>query len=291
MCSSSTGSCLAPTWLEREKVLVFPVGHTYARGLTKTLVADFTPEFSATVALKGVSRVKTKKHGLREGNRSDDHLSRWANEGAVPKAGADPRFDYIAQVLAAQRWLPVAAQCPVGCADLRLATKIDLVVQDVLGHIRILEIKCGFDDYFDVQNQGPMKHPFQHVPASFRNKAFLQLMVTEYLFHHTRHSWSSHEYRGAYLLHVFARDDDAGTLGHTLEPLPEWCRNAETLTLCLAVMKDSKAQTTHTRKRVMTNGCRRARSRYARQAPPTTPTTPTTFKRHKGPASSTVKDN
>lgn len=259
--------CPAPEWNEAQKILIFEPGHTYARGLTKTLIADFTPEFSATVALKAVPHIKAKKHGRREGNRTDEHLSRWANEGVELPPGKDAKFDYIRQVLRERRWLPVAAQLAVGCQELRLATKIDLMVQDLQGRLYIIELKCGFDDYFDVQNQGHMKYPFEHVPLSFRNKSFLQLMVTEYLFQHARHRFSApHKtYAGAYLLHVF-EEDDQGTIQHTLEPLPDWCRSRETLDQCLAVLQQSRYQNKNDRKRTMTNGFRRARYQQAKRA-------------------------
>lgn len=256
--------CPAPTWSEEHKVLIFQPGNTYARGLTKTLVADFTPEFSATVALKGVPHIKAKKHGRKEGNRTDLHVNQWSSDGNLPPAGQDPKFDYICQVLRDQRWLPLAAQFAVGCSELRLATKIDLVVQDLLGRIRILEIKCGFDDYFDIENQGSMRHPWTHVPASFRNKAFLQLFLTQYLFQHSQHSLRDKPYAGAYLLHVYEADDQ-GTLKHTLDALPAWCGkdlSSETLEQCLEVLKQSRFQTKNDRKRTMTNGFRRARYHY-----------------------------
>jgi len=260
--------CPAPTWSEEHNVLIFQPGNTYARGLTKTLIADFTPEFSATVALKGVSRIKAKKHGRKEGNLTDRHINQWASDGKLPPPGHDLKFDYIHQVLKDRRWLPLAAQFAVGCSELRLATKIDLIVQDLLGVIRILEIKCGFDDYFDIENQGSMRYPWTHVPASFRNKAFLQLFMTEYLFRHSQHPLRDKPYAGAYLLHVYEADDQ-GTLNHTLDPLPAWCGedlSSETLAQCLEVLKQSRFQTKNDRKRTMTNGFRRARYHYAASA-------------------------
>lgn len=254
--------CAAPQWSEKDKVLVFEPGHTYARGLTKTLMAAFTPEFSATVALQGVIHIKAKKRGRHEGNRTDHHLDRWANQGDQPPPGQDPKFDYIRQVLQDQRWLPVASQCAVGCQHLRLATKVDLLVTDLQGRLRLVEIKCGFDDYFDVANQGYMNHPWQHVPASFRNKAFLQLLLTQYLFQHSQHRWRGQPYAGAYLLHVFEADD-CGTLQHTLDPLPAWCFDPpEALPITLTLLEHNRTQTQHQRRRIVTNGFRRARYRY-----------------------------
>jgi len=253
-------------WDEKERVLTFPVAGSerklFARGLTKTLSAQFSPEFSISLVLKALKTIKKKKHGRFRGNLADHQLSTWANEGVLPGFNMDPRFDYIRNVLVEQQWIPVSAQLPVGCLHLRLATKIDLLCRDSDGKIILVELKCGFDDYFDVHNQGFMNYPFQHIPTSFRNKAILQLMITTYFYFHTRHRFHQYPYGGSYLLHVFEAEDCS--LRHTLKPLPFWAFASPGLVQqVLLLLKQSKNQNKRKRVQLMQNGSKRVRYRFS----------------------------
>ncbi len=257
--------CLAPTWDEGKHVLFFPSNGTYARGLTNTLAADFMPNFSPSVAISATiprPRKHGRSQGRSQGNLADKDMSLWANSGVRPPIGKDPRFDRICDVIKSKRWIPIAAQFPVGCEDLRLATKIDLIVLDAFSRLILIELKCGFDDYFDVHNQGNMKYPFEHVPMSYRNKAYLQLAMTTYLFLHCQHRLSHYKYHGSYLLHIY--DDggqpDGSRLQHSLTPLPRWTyASRETVQQCIEVLRQSKKRNKKECKRVVSNGYKRAR--------------------------------
>ena len=246
--------CIAPVWDAKEKVLVFEQQQhrTYARGLTKTIEADFMPTFSVRDALQSLPTRKRKKHGRREGNLVDSEVTRWANDGFI--ACNDARLDLIRAALADREWIPIAAQYPVGCRSMRLATKVDLVCRRLDGSIVLVELKCGFDDYFDVA-QGCMLHPFQTVGATLRNRSFLQLMLTAYMFQHCKHRLSDKPFAGAYLLHVF--ESDAGDLRHTIEEAPAWTRDDTLVRRCVAVLTDSRSTSADQRARVLRNAKRR----------------------------------
>lgn len=272
MCS---GHCGAPIWDEKNKVLL--LDKVYARGLTRTLLSDFTPEFSGMISLKEKSNEKSqeksnekpfkfpkKRYGRKIGSMVDANLATWTATGVTPK-NTDPRFNYICKILNEKRWIPLRAQFPVGCHELRLATKIDLIVTDVFHNIIILEIKCGFEGYFDTENQGTMKYPFQKVPTSCRNNAYLQLMISEYLFLHCKHELNGKsesiksKYMGAYLLHVFQGENNS--FNHTLTMLPDWCKDTNTLEQCIEILKQSRFYNQKDRKRALSNGARRAKSK------------------------------
>jgi hypothetical protein len=253
------------SWDEKERVLTFPVpGATrrlFARGLTKSLSAQFSPEFSISLVLKSLNTIKKKKHGRFRGNLADQQLSTWANEGILPGLNMDSRFDYIRNIIVEKEWIPVCAQLPVGCKELRLATKIDLLCRDAQGKIIIIELKCGFDDYFEVHNQGNMSYPLQHVPTSFRNKSILQLLLSTYFFFHTEHRFNRYTFGGSYLLHVY--ESPNGTLMHTLEPLPFWAfSSTDLIQQLLLLLKQSKNQNKRKRVQLMQNGSSRVRYRF-----------------------------
>jgi hypothetical protein len=183
---------------------------------------------------------------------ADNRMTAWANKGILPKPGIDKHFDVIRAAIESKRWIPVAAQWPVGCDTLRLATKIDLVVSDLNGTLYIVELKCGFRDYFELENQGNMRYPFQNVPVSAKNNSFLQLFVTEYLFTHCAHKFSGKPYGGAFLLRVCDGE-------YSLDPLPAWCTGS--IQTCIGELYLTRDENTQTRKRSVKNGVRRARTK------------------------------
>lgn len=257
-------SCVT-LWNEKEQVLTFAERKgqrfSYARGLTKTLSAEFSPAFSISVAMKDIQEKKQKKRGRFYGNQADRNLVVWVNEGIFPKDN-DPRFDAIRNALLEKKWIPIAAQVPVGCSHLRLATKIDLICQNIQKELIIIELKCGFDDYFDVHNQGFFNYPWQDISMSFRNKAFLQLLFTVFLFFHGKNDWNQKKFNGAYILHIF--ESSPGKFSFKWSSLPFWtfcCRELiEQSILCL---KNSKTQNKRKRAQVMKNGAKRARYHYS----------------------------
>ena len=254
MCENS-GQCESPTWDASNKTLIFPTSNRFARGLTKTLAAQFSPNFSIREALRNQSTRRLKRGGKRQGNLTDKHLTSWANEGKAPKSGKDLYFDEIQKILNEKQWIPIAAQFPVGCEQVRLATKIDLLCKTMQGTLVVVELKCGFDTYFDVQTQGNMKQPFQDIPMSCRNMSYLQLSFTTFLFRHCHHRLSHYVYEGSFLVHIF--HDKDGKIAGELSPLPVWGLDDILIYAGLDLLKANQSQTKQQRESIIRNGKRK----------------------------------
>jgi len=259
-------SCCKASFNKDKQVIVLECGGgRWARGLTKTLSAQFTPEFSSTVALKSIDIVKKKKHGRKHGNYVDRLVTKWANTGKKPKRCQDETFNRIVEELDQRGWLPIAGQLALGCHKLRLGTRADIICLHE-GKIIIVELKCGMDDYFDVHNQGCMEKPLQQIPVSFRYKAFLQLLVTTWLYHHNDHPYRKYPFEGSYVMHVYEDYDYKTQLD--IHALPFWMlQDGQILRDTLQEIKKSKDQSHESRKRVLKNGSIRSMNRYKKDNP------------------------
>lgn len=246
-------------WNSEKKVLVFPDTKQFARGLTKSLAAEFMPHYSFSVAIKSLPTRKAKKRGQYLGSLADRQLTTWATTGKIPKGRKCARFKIIQQALVDHQLIPIFAQLPVGFQDIRLATMIDLVCRDLKGRIILVELKCGFDDYFHVTNQGNMLKPLQSVPASFQNKAWLQLWLSTHMYHETQHRFHQYPYHASYLLHVF--ENSQSKLKYCFKPLPEWVCSLD-LDEVKNTLKRSSTQNKRQRDRAVSNGCRRTNRKF-----------------------------
>ncbi|MCH9690326.1 MAG: hypothetical protein K0U10_06715, partial [Gammaproteobacteria bacterium] len=133
-------------------------------------------------------------------------------------------------------WTPLASQVPVGCADLRLGTMLDLVCLDRSSNLVILEIKCGFAGYWAVHDQGTFRYPFDSVPMSFQNRAQLQLLLSCYLYlHSSARIMRSRPLAGAYIVRAGGPDPTAEMVG-----LGSWLLDVELLSQALLVLKGTK---------------------------------------------------
>jgi hypothetical protein len=252
------------TWNDYKKVIVLRDGHTWARGLTKTLSACFSPEFSISVVLKGVKEIKKKKRGKFTGNLVDNQISVWVNQNKILE-NRDPRFDMIFDVLNKKRWNPLVSQLDLACTRLRLGTRVDLVCENDEGEVILVEIKCGFDDYYDVNNgQGNMLAPFEDVTTTFRKKHFLQLWMTSWLFNHCVHAYNHMTFKTAYVLRIFENSKEE--LESELTELPVWLTaDTERLEACLKILEGSKNTNKKKRNSEMANGAQTARRRFIRR--------------------------
>ncbi len=103
----------------------------------------------------------------------------------------DPLVVSIVHELSRRRLVPIAAQCPVASAHLRIATAADLVCASEIGfrwtgpvpgsRITIVEIKTGYRDA-DRASGVRMKPPFTTLVDNPLNRHRLQLAVTHMLF-------------------------------------------------------------------------------------------------------------
>lgn len=249
-------------WDPSKKTLVFQPSGQFARGLTKTLAAQFMPHYSFRLAIESLPHRKPKKRGQYLGSLADRQLSTWANTGKMPRGRRCERFEVIRQALTDAELVPIYAQLPVGDQDLRVATMVDLVCRDMAGRIVLVELKCGFDDYFHVPNQGHMLAPLNHVEASFRNKAWLQLWLTTEFYQHTEHQFHQYKYATSYLLHVY--ENDKGVLTHSFTELPEWVKALD-LTAVKTCLETSRHTNKRQRGRILANEQRKAKRRFAMQ--------------------------
>lgn len=89
----------------------------------------------------------------------------------------------VLKYMKSQKWIPVAAQIPVGNATLRLGTAIDVLctTQGRGRPLIVLEIKCGFDRYYLHHTGTPMSRPFHQLDDSCYHQHQLQLMATAWL--------------------------------------------------------------------------------------------------------------
>lgn len=243
-------------WNDEKKVIILEKD-IYARGLTKTLQALFSPEFTFSLAIS--QHKKKKKHGRAQGNKIDKLLKEWANTGRKPK-WTDPYFTCIEQALESKQWVPCSSQVVVACAELRLGTMIDLICRDLNGNIYLIELKCGFDDYWNSHDQGKFKPPFDDISISCRNRAFLQLLFTTYLYLHTQPKNIS--FGGSHVLHVFEADEK---IQYEWNPLPYYFfADSSRLTKALQLLKANKNQNKRQRTKEIYNGAKRARYHAAR---------------------------
>jgi hypothetical protein len=222
------------------------------------------------VALRGAVR-KSKdslpKNGKRLGISVDEELEQWVEAGCPALAtlpAPSAHLLEIATVLQRFQWTPVSAQLALGCCRLRLGTKVDLLCRDASGQYIIVELKTGFGNYVDVENQGYHAHPFDDIKASCRSKHFLQLLLTSWLFVHAQHEHKDAKLAGAYVLRLF--HDDHNQLQSEVCALPGWLvADRARLDKCLKVIERTKNVTVKQRKRLLVNGARRGRSRFAKQ--------------------------
>jgi hypothetical protein len=254
----SKKNCCA-SWDPKRKVILLADGHTFARGLTKTIAATFSPQFSVSVTLQGVPKIKNKKRGKWMGNCIDYQLTEWVTTGKLP-TNPNEKLVKIQATLAEHKWTPVSSQLTLGCSVLRLGTKIDLLCQTEDDEIVIIELKCGFDDYYDVSNQGNMEYPFEHIQTSFRSKHYLQLWLTQWLFQHCPHEFSDRKIAGSYILRIF--ENETSEVVSEVIPLPEWLNDDELLDKCLAILQSTKHMTSKKRNRVLMNGSQRSRYKF-----------------------------
>jgi hypothetical protein len=225
-------------WDARLKVLLVGSGSTYARGLVKTLETSFTPAFSIARALRGATGTRTPRGGCQLGIEVDEMVDHWVSSGRpfVPDTTLRSRmFEEIRSRLTIEGLVPVASQLPVGCVGLRLATRVDLVCRGRSGGLVLVEIKCGFDTYYDVSNQGYMMDPFGDIPATYRNKHALQLSVTSLLFRHGHHSLSRERLDGACVIRVYTDADE--TVYSEVDHLPLYLvTDLPRMTRCLLLL-------------------------------------------------------
>ena len=236
-------------WCDQKRVILL-AHNTYARGLTKVLATAFSPDFSARTILRTQCVSRPKQHGLAVGNLVDNELSRWV---ANVEYSGTALFGAVQQYCRQRGWRPLASQVALGCAQLRLGTRLDLLCLDHLNRLILIELKTGFDDYFR-KYASRLQPPFQDMPASCYTKACLQLLCTTWLFLHRRpDAYRDHVFGGAYVLqvdHAFQVQSYA---------LPKWTCDSTRLAGMYQCLFSSRFESQALRNRALRNGAQRAR--------------------------------
>ncbi len=196
-------------WDSAQKVLVFPKTDIWAKGLTKTLLNTFAPRFSAKkTARENPGEARNPSKGRKVGIRIDTLIEQWVKKGTFPqlrKASIEKSYlEAIKNKLEEKGWIPIKAQVPVGCADLKLATRIDFICQDTkTGQEILIELKCGYGSYWsETRKDQHFRKPFSILPVTLCNQALLQLCFTRYLYTHTEHQTLD-----SFVMHVYLLDE------------------------------------------------------------------------------------
>lgn len=263
---NSRHRCIA-NWLEDKRVVEAQYfgdpskDKKWVRGLTKC-IPQLSPEFSISVCLQGVENkvVKQKKHGRKKGNELDKELDLWTTKRKKYKEPSEA-FLKVKKMMEEKGLTPIRSQLPLACKYLNIGTRLDILCEDINEEYVILEIKRGYDDYFDVHNQGNFIGPAKDLPVSFRMKSFLQLLTTCWLFHHTVHDLPDKPLSAAYVVHVF-EDEKDNTQIDTI-PLPFWMyANKNFRYNVLKSFYETSHQNQAKRKQEKRNGAARARQKH-----------------------------
>jgi hypothetical protein len=123
--------------------------------------------------------------GQRTGRRVDREISQWAKGGLGIHALKlkQPMHKYTTQLIKwfhAKGWTAVTSQYVVGSLEFGIGTPIDLLMRTKDGQLVEVEVKAGFDTYFETPT-GNMKEPLQDVPCSPLNQARCQLIFSHFL--------------------------------------------------------------------------------------------------------------
>lgn len=210
--------CFA-TWDDSNKIIKFNT--VWAKGLTKILFSTFYPHFSVKKVLKRTkNQTPRAKGGRKLGVKIDKLLHLFVKTGKQPPA-QEPSSSYFICVQKALKdhfLVPIDSQVAVGCVYMRIATKIDILCKNSKNQFCIIELKCGYDSYWNTFTKEKFVEPFQNVQMTCENQSYLQLLFTTYFYIHNK--LPSEEYGTSYLLHVF-RDSD-GVVKYDMKIMPDY---------------------------------------------------------------------
>lgn len=158
-------------------------GNHKLKGIRSLLQEWYWPE-EEKKNLKGGSR-----GGKRTGSQVDRELTQWTREGRyefLPTRKIHPYTTKLINAFKAWGWRPVSAQHPVGTKAFgSVATAIDLIVKNEQGDIILVEIKCGYDGYWEKPN-GQFAAPFADIPNTPCGQAMAQLIFGHFLLTRTQ---------------------------------------------------------------------------------------------------------
>jgi hypothetical protein len=88
-------------------------------------------------------------------------------------------------IIDTMKWQPLRSEFNIFDEALRIGTSIDFVGVNEKGELILVEVKCGFTNYFD-RSQGPMLHSLYELSDSPHHQANLQIITAAMLImrHH-----------------------------------------------------------------------------------------------------------
>lgn len=142
---------------------------------------------------KGKPRTYGLKLALLRGKRVDAQLKAWV-DGKTSKR-RDVLTKQIIEACDTWGWKPLEAQVAVGIASARLATAFDLLCQNHRRELVLIEVKTGFEGYWDKSN-GQKLEPkaVSHVVSSPKTHAIIQAETTARYLEATRNIGVDHVY-------------------------------------------------------------------------------------------------
>lgn len=232
----------------------FLVNGKSVEGLHSVISATFFPFYDYKRAIFGKQRglIKANRHraqnkeeGMEAGKKLDDTLgtvTKWLQASpdlnlrhfcepdlALPasvaswyslinecRRGMQADARQICCALLMHHLRPIRAQFPVGHELLRIGTAIDLLCKDQRGDYVVVEIKRGFDVYYEAHTEHTMQPPWHAMNDSPHNQHQIQLGLTLLMFCRTT-GLSLERVRGLVL-----RTMSKGVMKY---PLEHWVRN------------------------------------------------------------------
>lgn len=115
------------------------------------------------------------------GKCTDEQITWWVYKGTLPK-DANGYAKSLVAAYGEAGLLPVRAQCVVGIGEARVATELDVLMKDALGHMYVIENKtCNDKPTFEDAGSQWMKGVLSDVPCTRLNAAKLQAAVTRWM--------------------------------------------------------------------------------------------------------------
>lgn len=180
---------LVPYFSARDKC--FKVGRIPLKGVRPLLEEWF---FQTEARASAPTPRGGQWRGQDIGRQVDQEISSWAK--CPKKFVASTAHAYTRNLIAAFRtwgWKPVTGQLCIGSLSFTVGTAIDLVFLNTDQQMIIVELKCGFDGYWQTPT-GMMLAPLDDVPNSPLHQATVQLLFGELLMnlttrHRPVHAW------------------------------------------------------------------------------------------------------
>lgn len=171
----------------------FTINGRAVSGVHPTIHSLFYPNYSFLQARARAQHnvpagQRHRYYGIRAGTSFDNTIEK--SVALFVRTGTRPDHSRITGLLKGfwimcekKGWVPTASQVTVGCATLRVATRIDVVCKDTSGNVVLLEIKRGYSYCAEASHM--MNAPFTDRNNCPKNQFQLQLLLNRELYRRT----------------------------------------------------------------------------------------------------------